>query len=164
MRKIILLSISVVVLLTGCYRTVESSNGVAVVNAFNGDVFFPETGEFVSYPAKENWRRGYDLYEISISNDLITQSGFKIQTSVRIDHDIVLYTVTISPTDAHISEVLESESTNYYIPERSDIVEEIIDDLVNGLSTSSLRSPDIITAANLPNGGIFKIRRVCFSN
>ena len=134
MRKIFFLSIAVSILLTGCYRTAGSSNGVAVVNAFSGDVFFPETREFVSYPEKEDIGGKYDYlsgYEYSFSDDSITPSGFNIQTSVRIDYDIVLYTVSISPTYAHVSEILKSESTDYYTPERSDIVERIIDDLRN---------------------------------
>ncbi len=135
MHKLIIFSIVIVVSLTGCYRTVDSSNGVAVVNAFNGDVFFPETREFVPYPEKEDMRGGYDYlsgYEYSFSDYATTPSGFNIHTSVRIDYDIVLYSVSISPTDAHVSEVLENESTDYYTPERSDIVEQIIDELRNG--------------------------------
>ena len=125
MHKLIIFSIVIVVSLTGCYRTVDSSNGVAVVNAFNGDVFFPETREFVPY----DYLSGY---EYSFSDYATTPSGFNIHTSVRIDYDIVLYSVSISPTDAHVSEVLENESTDYYTPERSDIVEQIIDELRNG--------------------------------
>ena len=134
MRKLIFVSIIIAILLTGCYRTADSSNGVAVVNMLNGDVFFPETREFVSYPEKEELGRDYDYfsgYEYSFSEDSITPSGFNIHTSIRIDYGVVLYTVSISPTEEHITEVLENQTTDYYVPQKSDIAEQIIDELRN---------------------------------
>ena len=142
---VILLIVSILaVILSGCYKVSDSSDGLAVVNTFTGDVFFPETREFVEYPDRSDREGGYDYYDsrYSFNSDFTTPSGFDIHAEVRIDYDIVFYSVSVRPSEAHISDVMAERNNGGTLVTRDEVAEDIVSDLRGKMETVTISLRD----------------------